>query len=304
MDISVFQGADQLQARAAMAEEINDRLRQLLKTKVTQQMVRRSPLQSQHAIFIFMVDVTIVNQEAKAHTNLQQAMRGLTRSGGSLRTLTAEMVNNWESLATTGEASHPGAPRILFTLEPRSNVNMENIAHSAEHTPQQLIHTVRELYNRAEEGSPLKASTIDGLSGRLAIFASYVPGNTGPTTTLFCLEPELLTNLILRIGTLGLMQGSWTSQTVADPRCRYARLVAERWPANQDEFWQWTSRDSPSPSRTRKKVMGAWGHACDSRGSRGAQSAHQPTTSVFYGVAGASWTSGQLWPSCSQNTVT
>ncbi len=76
---------------------------------------------------------------------------------------------------------------------------------------------MKELYSRAEEGSPLKASTLNELSGRLAVFASYVPGNTGPTTTLFCLEPELLTYLILQIGTLGLMQGSWTSQTVAVP---------------------------------------------------------------------------------------
>jgi len=77
---------------------------------------------------------------------------------------------------------------------------MENIAHSAEHTPQQLIHTVQELYNRAEEGSPLKTAPMDRLSGRLAVFASYVPGNTGPTTTIFCLESELLTYLILHIG--------------------------------------------------------------------------------------------------------
>jgi hypothetical protein len=217
MDTSVFQGADQLQAKTAMAEEVNDRLRQLLKTKVTPQMVRRSPLQSQHATFIFTVDVTIVNQEAKANANFQQSMRGLTQSGGSLRTLTEAMVSNWEALATTGEASHPGAPRMLFTLEPRSNANMENIAHSVEHTPQELIHTVRELYTRAEEGSPLKASTMERLSGRLAIFASYVAGRTGPTTTLFCLEADLLTYLILQIGALGLMQGSWTSQAVAVP---------------------------------------------------------------------------------------
>jgi hypothetical protein len=144
-------------------------------------------------------------------------MKGLTRSGGSLRTLTREMVSKWEALATTGEASHPGTPRMLFTLEPRSNLNMENIAHSAEHTPQQLIHTVQELYNRAEEGSPLKTAPMDRLNGRLAIFASYVPGNTGPTTTIFCLESELLTYLILQIGALGLMQGSWTSQAVAVP---------------------------------------------------------------------------------------
>jgi hypothetical protein len=140
VDISVFQGAGHMKAKTAMAEEINDRLRQLPKTKVTPQMVRRSPLQSQHAIFIFMVDVTIVNQEDKANANFQQAMRGLTQSGGSLRTLTDAMVSNWEALATTGEASHPGAPRMLLTLEPRSNANMESIAHSAEHTPQQPIH--------------------------------------------------------------------------------------------------------------------------------------------------------------------
>jgi hypothetical protein len=217
VDISVFQGADHMRAKAAMAEEINDRLGQLLKAKTTQQMVRRSPLQSQHEIFVFTVDVTIVNGEAKANENFQQAMKGLTRSGGSLRTLTEAMVHNWEALATIGEASHQGAPRMLFTLEPRSNANMENIAHSAEHTPQQLIHTVQELYNQAAVGSPLKALMEDGLDGRLAVFASYVPGKTGPTTTLFCLEPELLTCLIRQIGTLGLMQGSWTSQAVAVP---------------------------------------------------------------------------------------
>jgi hypothetical protein len=88
VDISVFQGADLMKARAAVAEEVNDRLRQLLKTKVTPQMVRRSPLQSQHSTFIFMMDVTIVNQEAKTSANFQQPMKGLTQSGGSLRTLT------------------------------------------------------------------------------------------------------------------------------------------------------------------------------------------------------------------------
>jgi hypothetical protein len=121
VDTSVFNGADFMKARTSMAEEINDRLGQLLKTKVTPQTVRRSPLQSQHETFIFMVDVTIVNQEAKASNNFQQAMKGLTQSGGSMRTLTAEMVSHWEVLAMAGEANHPGAPRMLFTLEPRSN---------------------------------------------------------------------------------------------------------------------------------------------------------------------------------------
>ena len=217
VDTSVFNGADFMRARTSMAEEINDRLGQLLKTKVTPQTVRRSPLQSRHETFIFTMDVTIVNQEAKASNNFQQAMKGLTQSGGSLSTLTGEMVSKWEALATTGEASQPGTPRMSFSLEPRSNLNMENIAHSAEHTPQQLIHTVQELYNRAEEGSPLKTAPMDRLNGRLAVFASYVPGNARPTTTIFCLESELLTYLILQIGALGLMQGSWTSQAVAVP---------------------------------------------------------------------------------------
>jgi hypothetical protein len=131
VDISVFHDADQMKAKTAMAEEINDRLGQLLKAKVTPQTVRRSPLQAQHAASIFMVDVTVVNQATKANANFQHAMRGLTQSGGSLRTLTGAMVDNWETLATT--ASHSGAPRMLFTLEPRSNANMENIAHCVEH---------------------------------------------------------------------------------------------------------------------------------------------------------------------------
>lgn len=106
---------------------------------------------------------------------------------------------------------------MLFTLEPKSNVNMENIVHSVELTPQQLIHSVQELRSLAEGETPLKAVAMEDLSGRLAVFASYVPGNAGPTTTLFCLNQELLTYLILQIGALGLMQGSWTSLTVAVP---------------------------------------------------------------------------------------
>ena len=208
MDTSMFHGADQESARRVMAEEINDRLGPLLKTKVTPQTVRRSSLQSQHAVFIFMVDVTVVNQETATNANFQQAMKGLTKSGGSLRTLTDVMVSTWETFAMTNAAHHPGAPRMLFTLEPKSNANMENIVHSVEHTPQQLIHTVQELYNRAEEGTPLKALAMEELSGRLAIYASYVQGNAGPTTTLFCLNHELPTYLILHIETLGLVQGS------------------------------------------------------------------------------------------------
>jgi hypothetical protein len=217
VDTTVFHDADQQLARTAMAAEINDRLGELLKAKVTPQTIRRSPLQVQRSVFIFMVDVTVVNRKTAANANFQRAMSGLTNSGGSLRTLTDVMVGNWETLATTGEVSHPGAPHMLFTLEPKSNANMENIAHSVEHTPQELIRAVQELYNRAEDGSPLKALALTELKGCLAIFASYVPGTSGPTTTVFCLNSELLTYLILQIGTLGLMQGSWTSQTVAVP---------------------------------------------------------------------------------------
>ena len=74
-------------------------------------------IQSQHAVFIFMVDVTVVNQETATNANFQQAMKGLTKSGGSLRTLTDAMVTTWETLAMTNAAHHPGAPRMLFTLE-------------------------------------------------------------------------------------------------------------------------------------------------------------------------------------------
>jgi hypothetical protein len=217
VDISAFHGSDQLGARTVMAAEINDRLGSLFKTKIMPQMVRRSPLQGLQAVFIFMTDVTVVNREVETNANFQRAMRGLTNSGGSQRTLTEAMVLSWETCATTGDAMHPGTPHMLFTLEPKSNVNMENIAHNVDLTPQQLIRAVQELYNRAEDGSPLKTSTMQELSGRMAIFASYVPGNSGPTTTLFCLNSELLTYLILHIETLGLMHGSWTSQSVAVP---------------------------------------------------------------------------------------
>ena len=92
-----------------------------------------------------MADVTIINQTAGTQFNFQRAMQGLTKSGGSLRTLTSEMVNKWKTLATTSEANQPGAPRMSFTLEPKSNTNTENIAHSVELTPQQLIQAVQEL---------------------------------------------------------------------------------------------------------------------------------------------------------------
>ena len=93
-----------------------------------------------------MADVTIINQAAGTSVNFKHAMQGLTNSGGSLRTLTDEMVDKWGTLATTGGANQPGTPRMSFTLEPKSNVNTENIAHSVELTPQQLIQAVQELY--------------------------------------------------------------------------------------------------------------------------------------------------------------
>ena len=217
VDTALFHGTNQLNAKVAMAEEINYRLKPLLKVPVTPQSIRRTSLQNDPAIAIFMADVTIINQKAGTHANFQYAMRGLTKSGGSLRTLTSEMVNKWEALAMAGEANQPGAPHMSFTLEPKPNTNTENIAHSVELTPQQLSQAVQELYGRAEEGSPLKASTMNELSGRLAIFASYVQGNAGPTTSLFCVEPGLLTSLILQIPKLGLVSGSWNSLMVAAP---------------------------------------------------------------------------------------
>ena len=217
VDISLFHGADQPSAKKAMAEEINERLGALLKVPVTPQSIRRSSLQQNPAVAIFMADVTIINQAAGMSVNFKHAMQGLTNSGGSLRTLTGEMVDKWGTLATTGGADQPGAPRMSFTLEPKSNVNTENSAHSVELTPQQLIQAVQELYGREAEGSPLKASTMNELSGRMAIYSSYVQGNAGPTTSLFCVEPELLTSLILQIQTLGLVPGSWNSLTVAVP---------------------------------------------------------------------------------------
>jgi hypothetical protein len=215
--IALFHGTDQLNAKKAMAEEINDRLGTLLKVPVTPQAIRRTSLQNDPAVAIFMADVTIINLTAGTHANFQSAMQGLTKSGGSLRTLTSEMVNKWETLATTSAANQPGAPRMTFTLEPKPNTNTENIAHSVELTPQQLIQAVQELYGREVDGSPLKASTMNELSGRLAIFSSYVQGNAGPTTSLFCVEPGLLTSLILQIPKLGLVSGSWNSLTVAVP---------------------------------------------------------------------------------------
>ena len=69
---------------------------------------------------------------------------------------------------------------MSFTLEPKSNANTENIAHSVELTPQQLIQAVQELYGREAEGAPLRTSTMQELSGRMAIYSSYVQGNAGP----------------------------------------------------------------------------------------------------------------------------
>ena len=88
VDISLFHGADQLSAKKAMAEEINERLGALLKVPVTPQSIRRSSLQQNPAVAIFMADVTIINQAAGTSVNFKHAMQGLTNSGGSLRTLT------------------------------------------------------------------------------------------------------------------------------------------------------------------------------------------------------------------------
>ena len=217
VDISLFQGADLLSARRAMAEEINDRLGALLKVPVTPQLIRRSSLPNRPDVLIFLADVTIINQAAGTNVNFQRAMQGLTKSGGSLRTLTDEMVDKWETLATASAANQSGTPRMSFTLEPKANTHTENIVHNLERTPQQLFQEVQELYGRETEGSPLRASTMNELSGRMAIFASYVQGNAGPTTSIFCVEPELLTSLILQIRTLGLVTGSWNSLTVAVP---------------------------------------------------------------------------------------
>ena len=109
VDISLFHGADQPSAKKAMAEEINERLGALLKVPVTPQSIRRSSLQQNPAVAIFMADVTIINQAAGTSVNFKHAMQGLTNSGGSLRTLTGEMVDKWGTLATTGGANQPGA---------------------------------------------------------------------------------------------------------------------------------------------------------------------------------------------------
>ena len=134
-----------------------------------------------------------------------------------MRTLTKDMVDRWATLEVAEGIGAPPAPHMTFTLEPKPNANMENIAHSVELTPQQLIDQVQELHRRAEEGSPLRNLTLEELKGCVAIYSSYVAGNAGPTTTIFCLQPHLLTSVIDRIGTLGLMQGSWINLMVAVP---------------------------------------------------------------------------------------
>ena len=217
IDISVFHGADVATARRAMADEINDRLGSLLQDKVLPQMIRRGTLLAHPSVYIFLADATVDISAIKGNANFQEAMKGLTASGGSLRTLTEDMLRTWKSLAVTAGAGAALAPHMTFTLEPKPNVHLENMAHNADRTPQQLWQEVIELYRSAEVGSPLKESTLEALSGRLAIFSSYVAGTAGATTTVLCLEPQLLTSLIQGIGTLGLMKGSWTSQTVAVP---------------------------------------------------------------------------------------
>ena len=108
VDISLFHGADLPSARRAMTEEINDRLGALLKVPVTPQSIRRSSLPNSLDVFIFLADVTIINQAAGTNVNFQRAMQGLTKSGGSLRTLTDEMVDKWETLATASAANQSG----------------------------------------------------------------------------------------------------------------------------------------------------------------------------------------------------
>ena len=159
VDSALFHGTDQLNAKRARAEETNARLGTLLKVPATPQSIRRTSLQNDPAVAILMADVTIINQTAGTHFNFQRAMQGLTKSGGSLRTLTSEMVNKWKTLATTSEANQPGAPRMSFTLEPKSNTNTENIAHSVELPPQQLIQAIQELDTSTEIATSGRAPT-------------------------------------------------------------------------------------------------------------------------------------------------
>ena len=217
MDLSAFHGADQMLAKRTMADEINARLGTLLRSKITPQLVRKGALQAHPAVAIFTAEVTVANKSTIGNVNFQQAMKVLTASGGSMRTLTKDMVDRWATLEVAEGIGAPPAPHMTFTLEPKPNANMENIAHSVELTPQQLIDQVQELHRRAEAGSPLRNLTLEELKGCVAIYSSYVAGNAGPTTTIFCLQPHLLTSVIDRIGTLGLMQGSWINLMVAVP---------------------------------------------------------------------------------------
>ena len=83
VDIALFHGTDQLNAKRAMAVEINDRLGTLLKVPGTPQSIRRTSLKNDSAVAIFMADVTIMNQTAGTHSNFRRAMQGLTKSGGT-----------------------------------------------------------------------------------------------------------------------------------------------------------------------------------------------------------------------------
>ena len=79
VDISLFNGADQLSAKKAMAEEINERLGALLKVPVTPQSIRRSSLQQNPAVA--MEDVLEVPGRGAART--QDEWTGPAQEQGS-----------------------------------------------------------------------------------------------------------------------------------------------------------------------------------------------------------------------------
>jgi hypothetical protein len=118
-----------------MADEINDRLGPLLKSKVTPQSVRRSSLQARLDFTIFMLDVTVVNHETRGGyvNDLSGSKLELRHGPGQPST--------WEQHGSIRQLYDPVLEEAWrgYSLRPRDMVNIRS------HRPQTSMHWIGDM---------------------------------------------------------------------------------------------------------------------------------------------------------------